>query len=100
MQQILVQIMDAAHPGWAEDATNRTHVPWLEERSVDNPSRERPDPRIFGSHLPPDMLPRGVKANRIKVIYIYTVAQNEHFDKELKEKMSNLALTCVWEIKE
>uniref|UniRef100_A0AAQ4RQK4 Sulfotransferase n=1 Tax=Gasterosteus aculeatus aculeatus TaxID=481459 RepID=A0AAQ4RQK4_GASAC len=71
MQQILVQIMDAAHLGWAEDATNRTHVPWLEERSVDNPSRERPDPRIFGSHLPPDMLPRGVKANRIKVVYVW-----------------------------
>ena len=68
MQQILVQIMDAAHPGWEEDATNRVRVPWLEGKSVDNAFRERPDPRVFCSHLPPDMLPTDVKAKRIKVI--------------------------------
>lgn len=67
MQQILVQIMDAAHPEQAEDVSNRLRVPWLEERSADNPLRERPDPRIFGTHLPPDMLPLGVKAKQIKV---------------------------------
>ncbi|XP_054456712.1 amine sulfotransferase-like [Anoplopoma fimbria] len=71
MQQILVQIMDAAHPDWAEDATNRTRVPWLEERSVDNPTRERADPQIYGSHLPPDMLPQGVKDKQIKVVYVW-----------------------------
>lgn len=69
MQQVLVQIIDAAHPDLAEDATNRVRVPWLEERTADNPFRERPDPRIFGSHLPPDMLPQGVKAKQLKVIY-------------------------------
>ncbi|KAM6922877.1 amine sulfotransferase-like [Lycodopsis pacificus] len=71
MKQILVQIMDAAHPESAEDATNRTRVPWLEERTADNPSRGRPDPRIFGSHLPPEMLPQGVKAKQIKVVYVW-----------------------------
>ncbi|XP_042358594.1 amine sulfotransferase-like [Plectropomus leopardus] len=70
MQQILVQIMEAAHPDWAEDVSNRALVPWLEERSLDNPCRERPDPRIFGSHLPPDMLPQGVKDKQIKVVYV------------------------------
>ncbi|XP_074501449.1 amine sulfotransferase-like [Sebastes fasciatus] len=71
MQQVLVQIIDAAHPDLAEDATNRVRVPWLEERTADNPFRERPDPRIFGSHLPPDMLPQGVKAKQLKVVYVW-----------------------------
>ncbi|XP_059215418.1 amine sulfotransferase-like [Centropristis striata] len=71
MQQILVQIMDAAHPDGTEDATNRARVPWLEERTADDPLRERPDPRMFGTHLPPDMLPQGVKAKRIKVVYVW-----------------------------
>lgn len=67
MQQILVQIMDATKPEWVEDVSNRVRIPWLEERTADNPFRERPDPRIFGTHLPPDMLPRGVKDKQIKV---------------------------------
>ncbi|XP_029306106.1 amine sulfotransferase-like [Cottoperca gobio] len=71
LQQVLVQIMEAAHPDWAEDVTNRTRVPWLEERNADNPLRERSDPRIFGSHLPPDMLPQGVKAQRLKIVYVW-----------------------------
>ncbi|XP_071762683.1 amine sulfotransferase-like [Centroberyx gerrardi] len=70
MQQILVQIMDAAHPDQVEDATNRVRVPWLEAGPPDNPLRERPDPRLFGTHLPPDMLPHGVRAKRIKVVYV------------------------------
>lgn len=68
MQQILVKIMDAADPDWVEDANNRVRIPWLEERAVDDPYRERPAPRIFGSHLPPDMLPHGVKDKQIKVM--------------------------------
>ncbi|XP_056292213.1 amine sulfotransferase [Pseudoliparis swirei] len=71
MQQILAQIMDAAHPDWAEDATNRSIVPWLEGRTIDNPFKERPDPRIFRSHLPPNMLPLGVKDKQIKVVYVW-----------------------------
>ncbi|XP_019114514.2 amine sulfotransferase [Larimichthys crocea] len=71
MQQILVKIMEAAQPDWVEDATNRVRVPWLEERTADHPFRERPDPRIFGSHLPPDMLPKGVTDKRVKVVYVW-----------------------------
>lgn len=68
MQQVLVKIIEAVNPDWVEDVTNRAQVPWLEGQSADDPNRERPDPRIFGSHLPPDMLPSGVKDKRIKVI--------------------------------
>ncbi|CAN9499640.1 unnamed protein product [Ophioblennius macclurei] len=71
MQQILIQIMEAAHPELANDATNRERVPWLDGRTLDDPFRERPDPRVFRSHLPPDMLPRGVKDKKIKVVYVW-----------------------------
>ncbi|KAL7378199.1 hypothetical protein ABVT39_010131 [Epinephelus coioides] len=71
MQQVLVQVINAAHPEWAGDATNRALVPRLEGRTVDDPFRERPDPRIFGSHLPPDLLPKGVKDKQIKVVYVW-----------------------------
>nr|XP_046258492.1 amine sulfotransferase-like [Scatophagus argus] len=67
MQQILVQIMEAAQPDWVEDGTNRIRVPWLEGRLLEDPFRERPDPRIFLSHLPIGMLPLGVKEKKIKV---------------------------------
>ncbi|KAF7659009.1 hypothetical protein LDENG_00004320 [Lucifuga dentata] len=70
MQQIVVNIIDCTHPDLVEDATNRIRVPWLEERVMDDHLRERPDPRIFRTHLPPDMLPHGVKAKKIKVVYI------------------------------
>lgn len=69
MQQVLVKIMEAAHPEWVDDTTNRVLVPWLEDRTLDNPFRESPDPLIFSSHLPPDMLSQGVKDKQVKVIY-------------------------------
>lgn len=72
MQQILVQIMGAAHSDWIEDVTNRANVPWLEGRFFCDPLRERPEPRLFNSHLPPDMLPHGVKNKQIKVQYSAT----------------------------
>ena len=68
MQQITLQIMDEAHPEKAEDASNRSRVTWLEKISADDPNRVRPDPRIFSTHLPPDMLPLALKDNQIKVI--------------------------------
>ncbi|TWW78312.1 Amine sulfotransferase [Takifugu flavidus] len=46
MQQILSQIMEASHPGWAEDVTNRAQIPYLEGRTVDDPFRDRKEPRV------------------------------------------------------
>lgn len=71
MQQILVKIMEKSQPEWVQDGINRARVPWLEGRSEDDPFRDRPDPRIFRSHLPPDMLPHGVKDKQIKVTICY-----------------------------
>nr|XP_046258876.1 amine sulfotransferase-like [Scatophagus argus] len=71
MQQILVQIMEAAQPDWAEDETNRIRVPWLEGRLIEDPFRERPNPRLFRSHLRVGMLPLGVKEKQIKIVYVW-----------------------------
>lgn len=69
-QQILIQIISASHPGWVEDVTNRMQAPFLEGKMVDDPYRQRNDPRIFNTHLPPYMIPRGVKEKQIKVVPI------------------------------
>uniref|UniRef100_A0A3P8ULK0 Sulfotransferase n=1 Tax=Cynoglossus semilaevis TaxID=244447 RepID=A0A3P8ULK0_CYNSE len=72
MQQILVQIMDIVHPEQAEDLINRNRVPWVEDRLFDEPFRDRPDPRYFGSHLPVDMLPRVKHAGfSSQVVYVW-----------------------------
>uniref|UniRef100_H2S1F1 Sulfotransferase n=1 Tax=Takifugu rubripes TaxID=31033 RepID=H2S1F1_TAKRU len=60
MQQILSQIMEASHPGWAEDVTNRAQIPYLEGRTVDDPFRDRKEPRVVRTHLFPELLPHGV----------------------------------------
>uniref|UniRef100_H2S1F2 Sulfotransferase n=1 Tax=Takifugu rubripes TaxID=31033 RepID=H2S1F2_TAKRU len=70
MQQILSQIMEASHPGWAEDVTNRAQIPYLEGRTVDDPFRDRKEPRVVRTHLFPELLPHGVKEKQIKVVYV------------------------------
>ncbi|XP_059212559.1 amine sulfotransferase-like [Centropristis striata] len=70
MQQILAEIMDAAHPDQVEDCSNRVRVPFLEDRCLDKVLGERPDPRVYCTHLPTNMLPHGVKTKRIKVVYV------------------------------
>lgn len=76
MQQILSQIMEESHPGWAEGATNRAQIPYLEGRTTDDPFRERKDPRIIRTHLLVELLPRGVKDKQIKVMF--AAAINHH----------------------
>ncbi|CAG10047.1 unnamed protein product [Tetraodon nigroviridis] len=70
MQQILSQVMEESHPGWAKDVTNRAQIPYLEGRTADDPFRERKDPRVIRTHLFPELLPRGVKDKQIKVLYV------------------------------
>lgn len=77
MQQILSQIMEASHPGWAEDVTNRVQVPYLEAEDVDKRIRGRKDPRVIRTHLIPELLPRGVKEKQIKVILAAFINHNQ-----------------------
>lgn len=76
MQQILSQIMEESHPGWAEDVTNRAQIPYLEGRTVDDPFKERKDPRVIRTHLFPELLPRGVKDKQIKVRFAAAIVNS------------------------
>ena len=61
--------MDEAHPEQAEDASNRQPSSLVgRNESAADLNREKPDPRIFSTHLPPDMLPLAVEDKQIKVI--------------------------------
>ncbi|XP_047429860.1 amine sulfotransferase-like isoform X2 [Mugil cephalus] len=53
-----------------EDVSNRMRVPWLEGMSFNNVFRESHDPRMFRTHVFPDLLPKDVKAKKIKVVYV------------------------------
>ncbi|XP_059212722.1 amine sulfotransferase-like [Centropristis striata] len=70
MQQILMKIVDAAHPDQVEDATNRERFPMLEGDIGSSARRDRPDPRLCRTHLPPYMIPRGVQSKGAKVVYV------------------------------
>ncbi|XP_059201278.1 amine sulfotransferase-like [Centropristis striata] len=70
MQQILLKIVDAAHPDQVEDGTNRERCPMLEGDTSSSCRRERPDPRLCRTHLPPYMLPHGVQTKGAKVVYV------------------------------
>lgn len=74
MQQILVQIVNSAHPKWFDKATNRAQVPFLEAILADELLEDMKDPRILYTHLPPDMIPRGVKEKQIKVtVFLFSL---------------------------
>ncbi|XP_010795026.1 amine sulfotransferase-like [Notothenia coriiceps] len=86
MQQILVKIMDAAHPDMEEEADNRARVPFLEANTLDDFRRERPDPRLYATHLPPDMLPTGLKAKRVKDLRGEVVKVCDFLGKDLTDE--------------
>uniref|UniRef100_A0A4W5JCW3 Sulfotransferase n=1 Tax=Hucho hucho TaxID=62062 RepID=A0A4W5JCW3_9TELE len=68
-QQILVQVVEAAYPessGTDQSSTNLEKMPWLEYPDT-HPEHPRPAPRLFISHLPPNLLPASLNTKRPKV---------------------------------
>ncbi|XP_014041306.1 amine sulfotransferase [Salmo salar] len=71
-QQILVQVVEAAYPessGTDQSSTNLEKMPWLEYPDT-RPERPRPAPRLFISHLPPNLLPASLNTKRPKIVYV------------------------------
>ncbi|CAB1344416.1 unnamed protein product, partial [Coregonus sp. 'balchen'] len=69
---ILVQVVEAAHPessGTDQRSTNLEKMPWLEYPDT-HPERPRPAPRLFISHLPPNLLPPSLSTKRPKIVYV------------------------------
>lgn len=83
MQQILSQVMEESHPGWADGVTNRAQIPYLEGRTADDPFRERKDPRVIRTHLFPALLPRGVREKQTKVTSAASVRQRPDAGRRL-----------------
>ncbi|XP_014037462.1 amine sulfotransferase [Salmo salar] len=72
-QQILVQVVEAAYPESTlrvdQSSTNLEKMPWLEYPDT-RPERPRPAPRLFISHLPPNLLPASLNTKRPKIVYV------------------------------
>ncbi|XP_058422150.1 amine sulfotransferase-like [Diceros bicornis minor] len=70
-QQILSLIYFEGHRNRTEIVDTSDRVPFLEYNigKVDN--YRRPSPRLFASHLPYYLAPKGLKNKKAKIIYIY-----------------------------
>ncbi|KAM3855215.1 amine sulfotransferase-like [Vipera latastei] len=69
-QNIVSLILHEGHRDETENITLNDRAPWLEYNilCVDFPSR--PSPRLFSSHLPYDLVPKGLRNRRAKIIYV------------------------------
>ncbi|XP_069345180.1 amine sulfotransferase-like [Eulemur rufifrons] len=70
-QQILSLIYFEEHRKRTENLETIHRVPFLEYSSRYTDCGKRPSPRLFVSHLPYYLVPRGLKDKKAKIIYIY-----------------------------
>ncbi|XP_062980825.1 amine sulfotransferase-like [Elgaria multicarinata webbii] len=69
-QQILSLIYHEGHRDGTENLTIMDRVPWL-EHNIDNTDYvNRTSPRLFTTHLPYRLVPKGLRNGRTKVIYV------------------------------
>ncbi|XP_006026215.1 amine sulfotransferase-like [Alligator sinensis] len=69
-QNILSLIFHEGHRDETEDIHVIDRVPWLEYNLNKLDYANRPSPRLFTTHLPYYLVPRGLKNKRVKVIYV------------------------------
>ncbi|XP_069572190.1 amine sulfotransferase [Brachyistius frenatus] len=68
-QQIIISICELAGT-LNEYPNNREQMPWLEFREGQEDYALRPSPRLFATHLTPDLMPLGLKDRRAKIVYV------------------------------
>nr|XP_060609195.1 amine sulfotransferase-like [Anolis sagrei ordinatus] len=69
-QNILSLIYHEGHRNGTEDMELADRVPWIEYNIQNVDYVNRPSPRLFSSHLPYHLMPKGLKNGRGKVIYV------------------------------
>ncbi|XP_060094441.1 amine sulfotransferase-like [Heteronotia binoei] len=69
-QNILSLIYHEGHRNGTEDTDLMDRVPWLEYNFRSRDYIHRPSPRLFATHLPYYLVPRGLRNKRAKVIYV------------------------------
>ncbi|XP_074189578.1 amine sulfotransferase isoform X2 [Rhinolophus sinicus] len=70
-QQILSLIYFEGHRSRTEIVKTIDRVPFLEYNIHKIDFLERPSPRLFSTHLPYYLVPKGLKSKKAKIIYIY-----------------------------
>uniref|UniRef100_G1Q4E1 Sulfotransferase n=1 Tax=Myotis lucifugus TaxID=59463 RepID=G1Q4E1_MYOLU len=70
-QQILSLIYFEGHRNRTEDLATLDRVPFLEYNIRKMDFLNRPSPRLFCSHLPYYLVPKGLKNKKAKIIYVY-----------------------------
>ncbi|XP_056418968.1 amine sulfotransferase-like isoform X2 [Hyla sarda] len=69
-QQILSLIFNEGHRNGTEQVVNVNRVPWVEYNVRNMDYKSRPSPRLFSSHLPYYLMPRGLKHRMGKILYV------------------------------
>ncbi|XP_056419716.1 amine sulfotransferase-like isoform X2 [Hyla sarda] len=69
-QQILSLIFNEGHRNGTEQVETIERVPWIEYNVMNMDFKSRPSPRLFSSHLPYYLMPRGLKYRMGKILYV------------------------------
>ncbi|XP_069499293.1 amine sulfotransferase-like [Ambystoma mexicanum] len=70
IQQVVSLILNEGHRHRKENIVNIDRAPWIEYNIKKRDLKNIPSPRLFSSHLPYHLVPRGLRNKRGKVIYI------------------------------
>ncbi|XP_029996747.1 amine sulfotransferase-like [Sphaeramia orbicularis] len=68
-QQIIISICEL-DGGLNEYPYNYQQMAWLEYEMKEEDYSLRPSPRLFSSHLPPHLMPLGLKDKKSKIVYV------------------------------
>ncbi|NXU59405.1 ST3A1 sulfotransferase, partial [Turnix velox] len=69
-QNILSLIMHEGHRNGTENMETMDRIPWIEYNLRNMDYTALPDPRVFATHLPYYLVPRGLKNKRARIIYV------------------------------
>ncbi|NXJ80753.1 ST3A1 sulfotransferase, partial [Trogon melanurus] len=69
-QNILSLILYEGHRNGTENVDNMDRIPWLEYKSTEKSYADLPLPRVFATHLPYYLVPRGLRNRRGYIIYV------------------------------
>ncbi|XP_078503005.1 amine sulfotransferase-like [Lissotriton helveticus] len=88
MQQILTLIYNEGYRNGTEDIQSIDQVPWIEYNIKHVDHTKRPSPRLITTHLTYDLVPKGLREKKGKVIYIHRNPKDiltslHHFSKAL-----------------
>ncbi|XP_075859152.1 amine sulfotransferase-like isoform X2 [Microcebus murinus] len=93
-QQILSLIYFEEHRKRTENLETYNRIPFFENCFEDIDFGSRPSPRLFATHLPYYLVPRGLKNKKAKIIYIYRNNFNIQFMmyEEMKKDLRSSVL--------